>query len=200
MDKKLSKTELIERLKAIAVEEVPENSFKGRISQCYAVTSSSPLSEKHRIPSSKTCSHCGKELTYYRCLEALTYETDIPDLVKEMSELGYDVKLEYVCEDCCKKLKEELYPNIGEGLVFDVNDEKFMVKVVPLSENYVFYFRTDSTLPYHCAIANKNHYYRIVLSFLQGKSLYRDKLIDEDIFLAREIHIIEFMTGLKIDE
>jgi hypothetical protein len=65
--------------------------------------------------------------------------------------------------------------------------------------NHVFYFRTNRDEPYHCAISNREIYYKAVLAFLQGKSSYLNNY-DHETFLTEEILVLEYMTGLKIDE
>lgn len=139
---------------------------------------------------SLTCDNCGAEIT-----ELERGEKAIRNMVSRMSELGYDVKVEHLCEECCNKVKEQLYPGTDERI--EKNEEK-KIYVEVHDSNHLFYFRTDSTQPYHIALANPIYYYDPVLAFLEGKSSY--SYHGKQHFLAEEIHLLEYMTGLKTDE
>ena len=85
----VEREELIQRLKAMAEEEVVPPDEKLMIT-CYY-----PISETHKF----TCPRCGrivKELDYYSRYEL----HKIASLVKKMKQLGYDVKTERVCSIC----------------------------------------------------------------------------------------------------
>lgn len=122
---------------------------------------------------------------------------EIKDCVKSMAHMGYDVKVESLCRNCCNKLKEELYPGIND---VNIIDEEHTIYMSLDKRNHVFYFRTDSNEPYHRAIANDSIYYQYVQAFLQVVSNPRAHIVLEDNFLSKQTHIIEYMTGLKIDE
>ena len=85
----VEREELIQRLKAMAEEEVvpPDTNL---IMTCYY-----PISETHKF----TCPRCG------RIIKELDYDSrdelnKITSLVEEMKQLGYDVKTERVCSVC----------------------------------------------------------------------------------------------------
>lgn len=181
MKKKLSKEELIERLKAIAEEEVPEIRNFGAM--CYEQMAP-PLLED-------TCDRCGNTIKFIGWRNG-----DIPAIVQKIANLGYDAKVETLCEECCAKIKEELYPGIEDEIKID---DEHHIWVSCIGRNYLFYFRTKDSEPYHKAIADSYYYYQAVLAFLEGKSSYRGDH-DEDNFLTEEMYILEFMTGLKIDD
>lgn len=194
MDKKLSREELIKQLKAISKEEVPKERNIGAM--CYSPVW--PDNEKEDSPglfdifSRKKiiwCNKCHKTFLCDRDQDEINKHNRIKKLVRSMARMGYDVKIKSICKNCCNELKEELYPDIDE-----------VVSIISLDErNHVFYFRTNSDEPYHCAISNHDLYYKAVLAFLQGKSSYLNNFDDEK-FLTEEIHVLEYMTGLKIDE
>lgn len=179
--KTLSKEELIKRLKAISVEDIPAERNMGAM--CYE---SMPPAE-----ATDTCDLCGKSIRFIDWRN-----DDIQEIVKKIVNLGYDAKIETLCRECCDKVKEELYPGINDEIKID---EEHQIWVPSSERNFLFYFRTNETEPYHRAIARNEDYYKALLSFLQGKSSYRD-YYDCDNFLAEEIYVLEFMTGLKIDE
>ena len=179
MDKKLSRNELVERLKAISQEEVPEERSLGAMCYCIKFTEIT-----------LACDNCGTKIT-----EVEHGEKAVQDKVKRMSALGYDVKVEHLCTECCNKVKEQLYPGTDEWLEID-EEKKIYIEVH--HSNRLFYFRTDSTQPYHIALANPIYYYDPVLAFLEGKSSY--SYHGRQHFLTEEIHLLEYMTGLKIDE
>ena len=174
-NKPLSKKELIERLKAIAADDSPrEDEVMSAMCYCPAVP-----------PMQKTkCDICGSEICY------MGWGDDkISDYVKGIASLGYDVKVETVCESCAKKLKEEIYPNMKP----DDEDDIWITEI-----NHLFFFRTSANEEYHRAIANDESQYRTLLAFLQNEKKYLGGF-DTYIYLADEIDTIEFMTGIKID-
>lgn len=179
MDNKLSRAELVERLKAISQEEVPEERRLGAMCYCMRFTDITIA-----------CNKCGMEITIEE-----GGEKRVQDMLNKMSALGYDVKVEHLCEECCNKVKEELYPGIDEWI--EIDDEKKIYVEVHHS-NRLFYFRTDSTHPYHIALANPIYYYNPVLAFLEGESSY--SYHGKQHFLTEEIYLLEYLTGLKIDE
>ena len=182
MDKKLSRNELVERLKAISQEEVPEERSMGAMCYC-------PAYRPIQIPLKKIvwCNKCHRPFLCDR--DECEINKRIKKLVRKMVRMGYDAKVKSICKNCCNVLKEELYPG---------NDE--VISIISLGErNHVFYFRTNRDEPYHCAISNREIYYKAVLAFLQGKSSYLNNY-DYEKFLTEEIHVLEYMTGLKLDE
>jgi hypothetical protein len=64
--------------------------------------------------------------------------------------------------------------------------------------NYMFWFPLENG-EYHKVLANRDTYYQEVLYFLQKKKSYKGPF-GQDIFLSEELDIIEYMTGLRIDE
>ena len=179
MDKKLSRNELIERLKSISNEKVPEQRSMGAM--CYCMRFTDII---------LTCDDCGIEITAEE-----SNEKSVHGLVNRISALGYDIKVEHLCKECCCKVKEQLYPGIDEWLEID-EEKKIYVEVH--HSNRLFYFRTKSTQPYHIALANPLYYYYPVLAFLEGKSSY--SYHGKEHFLSEEIYLLEYMTGLKVDE
>lgn len=174
-EKPLSKEELVERLKAIADDDSPRED-DGMIAMCYSP--SMPPIQKTK------CDICGSEICY------MGWGDDkISDYVKGIASLGYDVKVETVCESCAEKIKKEIYPNTKPD---DVDD-------IWLSEiNHIFFFRTSADEEYHRAIANDESQYRTLLAFLQNEKKYYNEY-HECNYLADEIDTIKFMTGIKLD-
>lgn len=179
MGNKLSRAELVKRLQEISQEEVPAERSMGAMCYCMRFTDITI-----------TCDKCGVEIT-----EEEGDEKRVQDMLNKMSELGYDVKVEHLCRECCNKVKEELYPGVDEWIEID-EEKKIHVEV--FHSNRLFYFRTDNSMPYHIALANPLYYYDPVLAFLEGKSSY--SYHGKQYFLAEEIHLLEYLTGLKIDE
>ena len=94
MEKKAkTKEELIERLKAIAADDTPRVRHEGAM--CYSMAAPP---EKHQ-----KCDSCSKDICYHDC----DRHESISKLVEEMVKLGYDVKVEKLCESCTEKLKKE---------------------------------------------------------------------------------------------
>lgn len=179
MNSKLSRAELVERLKAISQEEIPTVRRLGAMCYCMRFTDITI-----------TCDKCGMEITVEE-----GGEKRVQDMLNKMSALGYDVKVEHLCKECCNKVKEELYPGVDEWIEIDKEKE---IYVEVHHSNRLFYFRTDSTQPYHIALANPIYYYDPVLAFLEGKSSY--SYHGKQHFLTEEIYLLEYLTGLKIDE
>ena len=184
MDKKLSRSELVERLKAISQEEVPEERRMGAMCYCPA-----PGLAQVTLKQIVWCNKCHRPFLCDRNQYEINKHNRIKKLVRSMARMGYDAKVKSICKNCCNELKEELYPG---------NDE--VISIISLGErNHVFYFRINRDEPYHCAISNREIYYKAVLAFLQGKSSYLNNY-DYEKYLTEEIHVLEYMTGLKIDE
>lgn len=179
--KPLSKDELIARLKAIASDDSPRIENFGAM--CY---SQMCPPEKHI-----GCDICGSDICYF---DWSTHDT-ILDLVAEIANLGYDVKIETVCKTCAEKIKKEVYPNMKSE-----DDEEFdWEKDIWLdSINHVFYFRTSSDAEYHRAIANYKDSYRALLALLQNNPMYSDSR-DGSHYIADEIDVLEFMTGIQFN-
>ncbi len=179
MNNKLTRAELVERLKEISHEEVPAKRSMGAMCYCMRFTDIT-----------LACSKCGTEITVDE-----GGERKVQDMVNKMSALGYDVKVEHLCKECCQKVKDQLYPGVDEWLVID---EEKKIFVEAHHSNRLFYFRTDNSMPYHIALANPIYYYDPVLAFLEGKSSY--KYHGRDHFLTEEVYLLEYLTGLKINE
>jgi hypothetical protein len=180
----LSKKELISRLQAIAADETPREEHFGAM--CY---SQMAPPEKHT-----KCELCGSTFSFHDW----NRRGQIQSLVKQIKSLGYDVNLQVICRNCANKLKEELYkesPDIADGL-FD-NDGKIAVWIGDI--NFLFYFRTSSTEPYHRAIANHIDEYSSLLSLLNNDRMYLDSY-DSSHYIADEKHVLKFMTGINFDE
>lgn len=195
MNNKLSREKLVKQLKAISQESDPEQPVRG-IAMCYMFAPHHiEIPQKHIASSPRKkivrCNKCRK-LFMFNDWE----RNEIKKCVKRMSRMGCDVKVESFCMDCCKELKEELYPSIDEKITID---EEHIIDLSLDKRNYVFYFRTNSNEAYHRAIANDSLYYHYVLAFLDVAS-HQGYVSIENNFLAKQIHIIEYMTGLKVDE
>lgn len=179
--KKLSKEELLARLKAIASDDSPRVEKFGAM--CYSQMSPP---EKHL-----KCDVCGADTSY---CDWNNHET-ILELVNDMAKLGYDVKVETVCESCAEKVKKEVYPDMKSP-----GDDNFdWDKDIWLSDiNHIFYFKTTSDIEYHRAIANYKNPYKALLTLFQNKPMYYDSY-DASHYIADEIETLEFMTGIKFD-
>ena len=179
-----SREELIERLKEISTEEVPIERYRGAM--CYSIAPPEELKT--------TCDYCKNTITY----TGWKNDIKIPEIVDEMSRLGYDVKTAVLCNDCFKRLKSEIYLGVGDTLELD---DGHTIDLSCSDRNFVFYFRTSPNEPYHCALSSFQDNYSAVLAFFKGEKSYIGYLIRHtEKFIAEEIPIIEFMTGLKIDE
>ena len=175
--------ELIQRLKEIAAEEVPLEKRSGWNAMCYRMAIHPDMTG--------ICDMCNKTFTYF----AMGNENAIPETVNEIVELGYDAKVQVLCEECAQNIKDELYPNTGDELVLD---DKNKIYLSCSDRNFLFYFRAKSEEPYHRALIGARYDYKLVLAFLEGKSSYRYH--GKEYLLKDYIKTIEFMTGLKIDE
>ncbi len=181
-NKPLSKDELIARLKAIASDDSP------RVHElCAMFYSRMSPPEKHI-----KCDLCGSDICYFDWGERDT----ILDLVEEIAKLGYDVKIETTCKPCTEKIKKEVYPNMKsedeEG--FDWKKDMWLSYI-----NYVFFFRTSNDFEYHRAIANNTNSYKVLLTLLQNKPKYNDDR-GASHYIADEIDVLEFMTGIKFND
>jgi len=184
MNKPLSKEELIKRLKAIAADNTPRIENPGAM--CY-----SPM-----VPSQEhfSCEICGGD-----CVSVVfsrDSHTLILDYVKEMSDLGYDVKVETVCRNCAEKIKKELYPNMKSE---DDRDFDWKTDIQLNSINHIFYFRTSPDTEYHRAIANDNNQYKALVTLMLDMPMYGGDY-DESHYVADEIDTLEFMTGIKFND
>ncbi len=178
--KPLSKEELVARLKAMAADDAPKVRHMGAM--CYSIIEPP---EKHLI-----CDMCGNIVRYH----SWNHERVI-EIVDEMKKLGYDAKVETVCENCAQKLKDELYPDMKKP--GDDGYDEFK-DILIFDINHIFYFRTSPDEDYHRAIAYHPGEYKPLLSLMQNNSSYfsdqmRSKFVDE------EIEALEFMTGIKFD-
>lgn len=184
--KPLSKEELIARLKAIANDETPREVSNGAM--CYCPRSLYE-EEKHI-----KCDICGSDTVYTVYFTGDRHKSILAQ-VKRIADLGYDVKVESICESCAEKLKNELYPNSkscgDEG--FDWEKDICLCGV-----NHVFYFRSSDEEEYHRAIADNIYKYEALLTLLENKPMYYDNY-DNNYYIADEIDTLEFMTGIKFD-
>ena len=165
--------ELIQRLKAMAEEEVlPQVQKEHRSGIVQKLLSSmgvegamcyDPVGPD--ITYTFTCPRCGrivKELDYYSRYEL----HKIASLVKKMKQLGYDVKTERVCSICSGRSGKH-----------------------PLDVDILFYFRFKGMETYHVAVANHSRAYKVVLDFLRSKNSY---------YVSEYKDVIERMLGIKI--
>ena len=158
--------ELIQRLKSMAEEEVlpPEERPMGAM--CY-----SPAA--HNKTYTFTCPRCG------RIVKELDYDSryelhKIASMVKEMKQLGYDVKIERVCSICSGSSGKH-----------------------PLDVDILFYFRFNGMETYHVAVANRSWVYKVVLSFLRSENAYYGDR-EELEYVSEHRDVIEKMLGVKI--
>lgn len=176
----LSKDELIARLKAMAADETPKERCRGAM--CYSIMEPP---EKHLI-----CDMCGKDVAYHSW-----HHEKVIEIVNEMKELGYDVKVETVCETCAEKLKAELYPNMKKP--GDKGYDEFK-DIYIFDINHIFFFRTSSDEDYHRAIAYHPSDYKPLLCLMQNKPKYFSSQMRSH-FVDEEVETLEFMTGIKFD-
>lgn len=181
MNKPLSKEELVARLKVIASDDTPRIRNFGAM--CY-MRGSAP--EKHT-----NCDGCNNDIEYS---DYNTHDT-ILEMVRKMKILGYDVKVQTLCENCAEKLYKEADPEskivLDEGFVF--SKDIFFHDI-----NHIFYFKASGDTDYHKVITNNADKYQTLLTFLQNKVMYDD---DDDYshYIAEEKEILELMTGIKFD-
>lgn len=179
----LNKEELVERLKAIAADETPRIDNPGAM--CY-----SPIAPQTKH---SKCNACGCDIHYYDFHDS--EDKPIKKLVKEIAQLGYDVKVSTFCKTCAEKLKKELYPNKKSESEDGFNWETD-VRIDEI--NYVFYFRTSADMEYHRAIANSSYKFMALLTLFQNKPMYSGNY-DESHYIADEVDTLEFMTGIKFN-
>lgn len=191
MDKKLSREELIIQLQAISTEGGTRELMSGAMCYCPAPHKISPQwYDKFTRKKIVWCNKC------HRLIICDRDPNEIEELVKSIASMGYDVRVKSYCKKCCKKLKEELYPDIDDVIVID---KEHSIDISLEKRNHVFYFRTDCNEPYHRAIANDSLYYQYVHDYLEQTSKRGDS-INGSHFTRWQRHVIEYMTGLKIDE
>jgi len=200
MDKKLSRVELIQQLQAISAEGGTRELMSGAMCYCPARPNYDDdeeedllrLFDRFRRKKIVWCNKC------YRLIICDREPNEIKELVKSIASMGYDVRVKSYCKKCCKKLKEKLYPGIDDKLIIG---EKYTYTInIPLEKrNYVFLFRADSNEAYHRAIANDSLYYKYVHDYLEHASNRGDS-INGCHFTRWQRLVVEYMTGLKIDE
>ena len=200
MDKKLSREELIKQLQAISIEGGSRELMSGAMCYCPARPNYDDeeeedllrLFDRFRRKKIVWCNKC------YRLIICDREPNEIKELVKSIASMGYDVRVKSYCKKCCKKLKEKLYPGIDDKLIIG---EKYTYTInIPLEKrNYVFLFRADSNEAYHRAIANDSLYYKYVHDYLEHASKRGDS-INGCHFTRWQRLVVEYMTGLKIDE
>ena len=125
----------------------------------------------------------------------------ILEIVDEMADLGYDVKVETVCKSCAEKIKEELYPVRMPKVDNEFTRRRILMRHDPVylsKVNHVFYFRTSSDEDYHRAISNDHNQYNAVLTLMKNEQMYSGDY-DESHYLADEINDIEFLTGIRFN-
>lgn len=179
--KPLSKEELVARLKAMAADETPRERHPGAM--CYSIC----MPPENHLK----CDMCGKDICYH----SWNHETVI-EMVDKMKKLGYDVKVDTVCETCAKKLKVELYPDLKKP-DDDGYDEFKDIHIFDI--NHIFYFRTSSDEQYHRAIAYHPYNYKPLLALMQNEHEFLDGH-GANHFTDEEKESLEFMTGINFDE
>ena len=171
MTKFHTKQELIEQLKKLA-EDTTERPLLKCIAMCY-----SPMLPP--APKKVKCEWCGKEIEEFGLF--LLEPKRAQNIVKTISRLGYDVKLEKVCVECA----------INHNITSDEEG---------LCSNrlyWVFSFKTKEEEIYHTAISNTESDYDAVIAFLNNKPLYSDNY-DTEHLIREELDLIERMTGISI--
>ena len=180
--KPLSREKLVARLKAIAADESLRIVRMGAM--CY---SASMPPEMHTA-----CDICGCDIKFFEYGD----DGEIIETVEKIKSLGYDAKVEEVCEACCDKLKMELYPNIKTLGDKDVDSDD---DICVGNLNYIFYFRLSPDEEYHREIANDCKLYKALLAFLRNKPKFTD-YYDNEYYIADEIETLGYMTGIKCNE
>ncbi len=181
VNKPLSKEELVARLKVIASDDTPRIRNFGAM--CY-VRGSAP--EKH-----VNCDVCNNDTEYS---DFNTHDT-ILEMVRKMRILGYDVKVQTVCENCA----ETLYKEANSDSKVKLDDDFVFSKDIYFDEiNHIFYFRASGDTDYHRVVTNNAYKYQSLLTLLQNKAKYDDDY-DYSHYIAEEKEILELMTGIKFD-
>ena len=177
-----SKEELISKL-----EELQEEEARRQIeisAMCYC-----PVPPPPTLPK---CALCGKEIGKNED------EYDVWDLnldwercrdnkaVARMSDLGYDVKLQFCCRECAEKIVKERNPSGGS--------------LSGLREgNYLFSFRPNSGCEYHRRIVNDLEMYEKLLDLLRKDEFDLDDYRNCHYTPSEKI-VLKYMTGLNPDE
>ena len=161
----LTREELTERLRAIADEEVEMPVLHGAM--CYDPMAPNPVIMK--------CELCGSDIETDTWQENTV--TSCKTTVKKMKKLKYDVKVEFLCEQCICKLG-------------------FKNKKI-FSPGNVFFFKTKDDKKYHLAISNDEDDYNAVLAFLGNECAYSNSR-DGIERLKDNLGVIKRMTGISI--
>jgi len=188
--KNLTREELVEQLKALAADEEGLTVYPMSMgAMCY-----DPMPPKYK----KTrCERCKKSYQISSWDES-DYKS-IVKVVEKIQACGVDARVERICHDCIK----DLGIDYAAARVLD-NDEEQEREELLLNEpgeglEYVFNFKTKEQANYHVAIAPYSTHYQVVLAFLENQPFYEDSY-DRTHFVRDEIHIIEQMTGITIND
>lgn len=152
--KLLTKKELIAMLKAIASDKTPRVEHHGAM--CYVP----------RTPLKFICDACGQESFSERYDDDYTI---IMGIIKEMTELGFDVKVEKVCDSCAEKIKKELE---ADGI------PTWIRKI-----NYIFFFRNPKDTEYHRAVVHGFYSYNELLTMMKNGECTSEGLVEAVISL-----------------
>lgn len=184
-DKPLSRKELIERLKSIAEEDIPREKIMG--AKCYM-----PVFKPQRL-FFYVCDCCRR----FADFERSDYEQNVISDVNSIKALGYDVKIEVFCKDCAEKFAKQ--NNLTVKWSWEADDFDLKKDVYFEHLNFVFYFKLPEDNDYHCVLNNRYYHYKLLLAFLKNENGLFLRRYGEH-YLADEIDVIEFMTGLKLNE
>ncbi len=182
-----SKEELIPKL-----EELQEEEARRQIeisAMCY-----SPEPPPMILPK---CDLCGKEIQVENYVWELDWDRE-GDLIRDwelcrdnkavarMSDLGYDVKLQFCCKDCAEKIVKERNPsgNALSGL---------------RDGNYLFSFRPNSDCEYHRRIVNDLEMYEKLHALLAKEDFHIEDYRNCSYTPSEKI-VLKYMTGLDPDE
>ena len=181
--KALSKDELIARLKAISADKSERIESIGAM--CY---SPAPPPIKHA-----QCEMCRNHITY---CDWRNERASISKIVKQISELGYDAKVEVCCIECAKQFLEGLQSD-NKSLP---DDEANYYSLPHYGEiNYLFSFKPKDGDKYHLCIANSEEQYKSLYSLLNNMPFYNDNY-DAICYIADEKDVLKYMTGIDFDE
>lgn len=180
--KALDKEELVARLKELSATTIRQKEFMGAM--CYSP--SIPPTEHTK------CDWCGEDIAYenWNDKRDTIYKT-----VRDISNLGYDAKVEICCMKCAEMLAKDLHLDDETQQDDDSNYDS----TLHLGEiNYLFSFKPKDGDKYHVCIANSEEQYRSLYSLLSNRTYYRD-YYDSVHYVADEKDVLKYMTGIDFD-
>ncbi|MBP5548006.1 MAG: hypothetical protein J6X58_03825 [Bacteroidales bacterium] len=173
MEEKLSREELVARLKEVAKDKTEFQPHIGAM--CYEPMM--PCMQEGE------CEHCGKKYEFFDYDSNGVWEFE---MLRDIASLGYDVMLEYWCDECVAA------SNLRDGNDDLPNDYE------PHGHNMVLFFRLNEQEPYHVSLLKDYRDLQVLKAFLFNKRSFTGSF-DSKVPLRSKLDRIEKMIGIKID-